>query len=146
MALALSTASFAQKKTQIEFEVRGVCGMCETRIEKALDAPGIIMAQWDAETQKAIVAYKTKVITEDEIHQLVANVGHDQTRRRLQTRHTRICTAAASTVAKVGKAAQIKNQKTTFLARNNQAFETHFHLLLFRACCFNADFGTTQYA
>ena len=82
MALALSTASFAQKKTQIEFEVRGVCGMCETRIEKALDAPGIIMAQWDAETQKAMVAYKTKVITEDEIHQLVAKVGHDTDKKK----------------------------------------------------------------
>ena len=82
IGIALTTSVFAQKKAQIEFEVRGVCGMCETRIEKALDAPGIIMAQWDAETQKATVAYKTKVITEDEIHQLVANVGHDTEKKK----------------------------------------------------------------
>lgn len=77
MALAMSTASFAQKKAEIEFQVSGVCGMCETRIEKALDVPGVIMADWDVETKKAKVAYKTKVLTEEQIHQLIANVGHD---------------------------------------------------------------------
>ena len=51
--------------------------MCETRIEKALDVPGVIMAEWDVETKKAKVAYKTKVISEEQIHQLIANVGHD---------------------------------------------------------------------
>ena len=77
MALALSTTSFAQKKAQIEFQVSGVCDMCETRIEKALDVPGVIMAEWDVETKKATVAYKTKVISEEQIHQLIANAGHD---------------------------------------------------------------------
>lgn len=77
MALAFSSASFAQKKAEIEFHVSGVCGMCETRIEKALDVPGVIMAEWDVETKKAKVAYKTKVISEEQIHQLIANVGHD---------------------------------------------------------------------
>lgn len=77
MALVLSTATYAQKKAEIEFQVSGVCGMCETRIEKALDVPGVIMADWNVETKKAKVAYKTKVLTEEQIHQLIANVGHD---------------------------------------------------------------------
>ena len=77
IALALSSATFAQKKAEIEFQVNGVCGMCEARIEKALDVPGIIAAEWDVETKKARVAYKTKVISEDQIHRLIANVGHD---------------------------------------------------------------------
>lgn len=77
MALALSSLSYAQKQVEIEFQVSGVCGMCETRIEKALDVPGVIMAEWDVETKKAKVAYKTKVISEEQIHQLIANVGHD---------------------------------------------------------------------
>ncbi len=77
MALSLSTVSGAQKKAEIEFQVSGVCGMCETRIEKALDVPGVIMAEWDVETKKATVAYKTKVLSEEQIHQLIANVGHD---------------------------------------------------------------------
>lgn len=51
--------------------------MCEARIEKALDIPGIIVADWDVESKKAKVAYKTKAITEEQIHQLIANVGHD---------------------------------------------------------------------
>ena len=77
MALALSTVSFAQKKAQIEFQVSGVCGMCEARIEMALDVPGVVMAEWDVESKKATVAYKTKVFSEEQIHQLIANVGHD---------------------------------------------------------------------
>ena len=77
MALALSSLSYAQQKVEIEFQVSGVCGMCETRIEKALDVPGVIMAEWDVETKKAKVAYKTKDISEEQIHQLIANVGHD---------------------------------------------------------------------
>lgn len=77
MALVLSTATFAQKKAEIEFQVSGVCGMCETRIEKALDVPGVIMADWNVETKMAKVAYKTKMLTEEQIHQLIANVGHD---------------------------------------------------------------------
>lgn len=77
MALALSSLSYAQEKVEIEFQVSGVCGMCETRIEKALDVPGVIMAEWDVETKKAKVAYKTEVISEEQIHQLIANVGHD---------------------------------------------------------------------
>lgn len=77
MALVLSTATFAQKKAEIEFQVSGVCGMCEARIEKALAVPGVIMADWNVETKKAKVAFKTKVLTEEQIHQLIANVGHD---------------------------------------------------------------------
>ena len=77
MALSLSTVSFAQKKAQIEFQVSGVCGMCEARIEKALDVSGVIIAEWNVETKKATVAYKTKVLSEEQIHQLIANVGHD---------------------------------------------------------------------
>ena len=75
--LATGLLATAQKKAEIEFQVSGVCGMCEARIEKALDVPGIIMADWDVETKKATVAYKTKVISEAQIHQLIANVGHD---------------------------------------------------------------------
>lgn len=73
----LTLAATAQKKAEIQFEVSGVCGMCEERIEKALDIPGIISAEWDREKKQATVAYKTKVITEIEIHQLIAAAGHD---------------------------------------------------------------------
>lgn len=77
LLLFFTVTLFGQKKTQIEFQVRGVCGMCESRIVKALDVPGVIMAEWDRETEKAKVAFKTSVISEEQIHQRLANVGHD---------------------------------------------------------------------
>ena len=73
----LTLAATAQKKAEIQFEVSGVCGMCEERIEKALDIPGIINAQWDQETKEITVAYKTKAIDEMTIHQRIADAGHD---------------------------------------------------------------------
>ena len=75
--LGVGIISQAQKKAEIEFEVSGVCGMCEDRIEKALDVPGIISAKWDKKNKKATVAFKPKVLTEAQIHQLVADAGHD---------------------------------------------------------------------
>ncbi len=77
LLLLLTLTTSAQKKAQIEFQVSGVCGMCEARIEKALDVSGVIIAEWNVETKKATVVYKTKVLSEEQIHQLIANVGHD---------------------------------------------------------------------
>jgi copper chaperone CopZ len=77
VCLVFALAGEAQKKVQIEFGVSGVCGMCEERIEQALDIPGVIMANWDIETKRLTVAYKTKKLSEEQIHQLVADAGHD---------------------------------------------------------------------
>ncbi len=38
--LATGLLATAQKKAEIAFQVSGVCGMCEDRIERALDVPG----------------------------------------------------------------------------------------------------------
>jgi len=75
--LMLGLSMFAQKKAEIIFEVSGVCGMCEDRIEKSLDIPGVIMADWDIKSKELTVAYKTKKIEEAQIHQHVADAGHD---------------------------------------------------------------------
>ena len=75
--LATGMLATAQKKAEIAFQVSGVCGMCEDRIERALDVPGVIMADWDVESKKLTIAYKTKKISEKAIHQLVADAGHD---------------------------------------------------------------------
>ena len=69
-------SSFAQK-TKISFEVAGVCGMCEERIENALDIKGVIFAEWSSETKICQVTFNASKITEKQIHQLLANVGHD---------------------------------------------------------------------
>ena len=51
--------------------------MCEDRIEKSLDIPGVITADWDIKSKELTVAYKTKKIEEAQIHQHVADAGHD---------------------------------------------------------------------
>ena len=77
----ISTNAFGQKQQtkyqQINFKVSGVCEMCEDRIEKVLDAPGIRVAEWDVDTHNCKVIFNTTKITELAIHKLVAEAGHD---------------------------------------------------------------------
>ena len=58
--LLLLTNISAQKKADVTFEVRGVCGMCEERIEKAYDVKGIVIADYNLESHMLHVVYKTK--------------------------------------------------------------------------------------
>lgn len=62
---------------KITFKVFGNCGMCKNRIEKALKVDGIGKAQWDTETKMLDVKYDAEKISLAEIHQLIANAGHD---------------------------------------------------------------------
>ena len=75
--LGMSLAMVGQKKAEVSFAVNGVCGMCEARIEKAYDLPGILNADWDLETKKLRVAYKVKEYTVEELHEVAARAGHD---------------------------------------------------------------------
>jgi periplasmic mercuric ion binding protein len=59
------------------FWVGGVCGMCEKRIEKALDTKGVIKADYDLDNHTLTLTYNPKKISEDKIHQLLNAVGHD---------------------------------------------------------------------
>ena len=77
MLTCLSFTAFGQKKSEITFDVNGVCGMCEVRIEKAFDLPGILNADWNLETKKLTVAYKTKMYSVEDLHAVAANAGHD---------------------------------------------------------------------
>jgi len=77
--LFIGLNSFAQKEskfTEINFRVEGVCGMCESRIENALDIKGIKLADWDVKTKNCRVIYKTADFKELDIHQIVADLGH----------------------------------------------------------------------
>jgi hypothetical protein len=70
--------AFAQTRTsQASIKVYGNCGMCKKRIETALDSKGIKAATWDTKTKELQVVYNASKITELEIHELVASVGHD---------------------------------------------------------------------
>ena len=69
-------AGFAKDK-KITFHVNGKCGMCEERIENALDIKGVKLADWSVETKMCTVKFNPEVISEKEIHQIIAKVGHD---------------------------------------------------------------------
>lgn len=75
--LVLSTVTWAQGSLKCEFTAKGCCPMCEDRIVAALDVRGVRAAEWDQFEEKAMVVYKPKKISEEEIQQLVADAGHD---------------------------------------------------------------------
>jgi mercuric ion binding protein len=71
--------AFAQGKTiKASIKVYGNCAMCKERIETALlDSKGIKQAIWDTKTKELQVVYVSSKITEKDVHQIVASVGHD---------------------------------------------------------------------
>ncbi len=77
LTLLSSIDTNAQNVETLKFEVGGVCEMCKARIEKALDVKGVKTAEYNLENHECTVVYSKKKITEDQIHQLIADVGHD---------------------------------------------------------------------
>ncbi len=68
---------FAVNKTE-KIKVKGNCGMCEKRIEKAaLSVDGVSKADWDKETKKLAVVFDNSISSTDKIEVAVAKVGHD---------------------------------------------------------------------
>lgn len=68
---------FAGSKTE-KIKVYGNCGMCESRIEKAVKAvDGVSGADWNKETKMLDVTFDDAKVKIDDIHKVVAKVGHD---------------------------------------------------------------------
>ena len=65
------------KSKKIKFNVNGVCDMCKNRIETALDIEGIKFASWSIKNKICIIRFIPEIISEDEIHKLIAKLGHD---------------------------------------------------------------------
>ena len=61
----------------IEFKADGICEMCKDRIENALKIKGVKYASWNMETKTVKVIYRPDKVSEEELHQAVANAGHD---------------------------------------------------------------------
>ena len=64
-------------KVNTSFTVYGNCEMCKERIETALDRKGIQTAYWSKEEQKVFITYQSNLFTEEQLHNIVAMVGHD---------------------------------------------------------------------
>jgi len=75
--VAMGAVSAQAQKAELTFGVSGLCGMCENRIEAAYDQKGIVAADYNLETKKLHVVYKTKKWSEESLHKLATNIGHD---------------------------------------------------------------------
>lgn len=65
------------KTETVEFKVYGNCGMCKTRVEKSLKVDGVESAIWDKDTKMVKVVFNSDKISVNNLHQLVAEAGHD---------------------------------------------------------------------
>jgi len=76
---------FAANKTE-KIEVKGNCGMCEKRIEKAAMAvPGVSKADWSKETKKLDVTFDDAKTNLDKVEVAIAKVGHDTPHHKANT-------------------------------------------------------------
>jgi len=68
---------FAGNKTE-KFKVKGNCGICETRIEKAAGSlEGVSKADWNKETKVIELVFDDTKTSTDKIEKAIATVGHD---------------------------------------------------------------------
>lgn len=68
---------FAGNKTE-KFEVKGNCGMCETRIEDAAKSvDGVSKAEWDKTTKQIELTFDDSKTDIHKIQMAIAKVGHD---------------------------------------------------------------------
>jgi periplasmic mercuric ion binding protein len=68
---------FAGNKTE-KIEVKGNCGMCEKRIEKAaLGVDGVSKADWNKETKQMELVFDDTKTDLDKVEVAIAKVGHD---------------------------------------------------------------------
>jgi copper chaperone CopZ len=81
ICFALLLGGFAQaqnKNAKVAFQVDGVCGMCQERIEKAaIRTKGVKSASWNVHTHYLSIIYDERKATLEDIHQSIADVGHD---------------------------------------------------------------------
>ena len=81
-AMPLSSEAQNKKTVDTEFKVYGNCNMCKMTIEKALDVKGVRRAEWDRGTKMLKVSYKSKYISEEQLHELIAAAGYDTEKTR----------------------------------------------------------------
>jgi mercuric ion binding protein len=74
--LLVATLGVFAKTVTKQILVKGECGMCKEKIEKALDMPGVTFAEWNEETKMLTVRYNDKKVREDKIHQAMSNLGY----------------------------------------------------------------------
>lgn len=67
----------AKKTETITFMTSAICGSCKKRIEKELNyTKGIVYSELDLETKNLTVKFKTKLLNEAKIKEIVSLIGY----------------------------------------------------------------------
>jgi mercuric ion binding protein len=87
ICLMLLTFSFVSaqntKDKSIEFKVTGNCELCKKTIESSLKGkPGIKSAAWNKNTKIMKVNFDPAKISEDQVHQAIADSGYDTEKKK----------------------------------------------------------------
>lgn len=74
-----TATSFAQEKNKnIILDVKGNCGMCKVRIEKACQKiKGVKFASWDIASKRLSLVLDESKCSPLEVKKVIASVGHD---------------------------------------------------------------------
>lgn len=72
-----SLGALQANPTETEFKVHGACGMCKDRIEEAAVTEGVSFAEWSQDEQMLTLHYDADLVDLEDIHQRIADVGHD---------------------------------------------------------------------
>lgn len=81
LSLMISSFSFSQdnssKSQSASFIVKGVCEMCEDRIENGtIMLKGVKYSNWEIVSNKISIIYNSKKIKLDDIHKEISLLGH----------------------------------------------------------------------
>lgn len=79
MVLLVVALGYGQDKNKaVNFEVKGNCGMCKSRIEKAaIKIKGVKFASWNSETKQFKAIMDERKCSIEDIKKRIAEVGHD---------------------------------------------------------------------
>ncbi len=78
MAALLMMTTAEAKTVKTTFVVKGNCGMCQQRIEKAAKAvKGVTSARWNKQNGKLSLVYDNKKTNPESVQKALAAVGHD---------------------------------------------------------------------
>ncbi len=67
-----------KKNTKATIEVKGNCGMCQKRIEKAaMTVKGVKSASWDVDSLQLSLIFNEQKCSVLDVKKAVATVGHD---------------------------------------------------------------------
>ena len=76
--VVLGTGSVSAKNKSEKFEVKGNCGLCEKRIEKAaLSTEGVSRADWNKDTKMMDLVFDDRKTDLQKVETAIARAGYD---------------------------------------------------------------------